>query len=445
MSPNPTRPFNPVELEVELFCRGLLVDASARAAVEARRVARTRAGLGSGVELVIPRGRDQIWMNVPVDEPFVRKTPFTLLSEGGSFAVRDSRLPDVVYPVALSPIPSWYAQTTSRGVPMTRVGVLQGTYLGIYFAETCMYWYSKPASANCQFCTTGVNVGKNEEEKKRVDDVVEVALAARRESGVTFTHFNTGYHWEDDPSKKAHHGIVQARPFVAAVRSRVGGFIGVQAVPVLKECYDEYDALIELGCDHFSFCVEFLDRNTFESICPGKATTVGQDAFFDAMAYTARKLGKGRVSGEIIAGIEPLESTFKAIDRIVEAGAFPTVCIFRPLVGSNLAHLPSPDPEEMKSVMAYQYEASRRAGIAVGILPNIKVSLVVQPEEGKDLMPDAGFLDLYEWKRAALKLLVRPYAAWKSRPRPLAPGLVPAPPPAAESGEATRTETTAGR
>lgn len=429
MSTRPDKPWNPVELEVELFCRGLLVDDSARAGVDARRVARTRAGLGSGVELVIPAPRQGIWVNVPLDEPFVATSPLTLVRQGESFAVRDKRLPDVVYPVRLPDPPSWYARTTSRGVPMTRVGVLQGTYLGVYFAETCMYWYNTPSAANCQFCTTGVNVGKNEELAKKVEDVVEVAKVARAESGVTFTHFNTGYHFEDDPKKRAMHGLVQARPFVSAIRRNVGGFIGMQAVPVLKECWDEYDELIELGCDHFSFCVELLDKKWFDEVCPGKAATVGQNAFFEALEYTAGKLGRGRVSGEIIAGLEPAESTKRAIDRIVAAGGFPTVCIFRPLAGSNLARLPSPDPDEMRDVMAYQYTAARKAGLAVGILPNIKVSLVVQPEEGRELQPQQSWLDPYEWKLKALRTLARPYAAWKKRPRPEATAFVPEIPP----------------
>ena len=55
------------------------------------------------------------------------------------------------------------------------------------------------------------------------------------------------------------------------------------------------------------------------------------------MEYTAKKLGPGRVSGEIIAGIEPIAATKRGIDRIVSAGAFPTVCIFRPTVGSDMA------------------------------------------------------------------------------------------------------------
>jgi hypothetical protein len=299
---------------------------------------------------------------------------------------------------------------------MSRIGVLQGNYLGIFLSNTCLYWYSRPAADNCQFCTSGKNVGVNEIRQKAVDDVVEVARAAQAESGSVFTHFNTGYQYEDDSSRRALHGLMQAKPHVEAVRKKVGGFIGVQSVPVLRENFDEYDELIAAGADHFSFCFEFLDPEVFAELCPGKNRTVGLDAFFHAMEYTSKKLGKGRVSGELIAGLEPIQTTLRAIDRVVETGAFPTVCIFRPLVGSNMESTPPPDPEAMKEVMAYQYEACRRAGIPVGALP-IEVSLVVQPEEARDLLPQRSWPGLYDLKVGLMKMGAPLYVQWKLKPR----------------------------
>src|SRR5262249_40750772 len=151
------------------------------------------------------------------------------------------------------PEPAWYGRTTSRGTEMCRVGVLQGTYLGIFLSNTCLYWYSRPLPQNCLFCTSGKNVGVNEIARKHLEDVVEVAAAAQTESGSVFPHFNTGSQYEETPRRRAVHGLVQAKPYVAAVRSRVGGFIGLQSVPVVCECWDEYDELIEAGVDHFSF------------------------------------------------------------------------------------------------------------------------------------------------------------------------------------------------
>ena len=408
-------PLSPVELEIELFCRGMRIDPSCEEGEEhGRRIARTRAGLGSGLELVLPAPGKPIWVNVPVVEPFAASSPFRLVRGEKSFLLEDDR--GGSYPAEIPEEPAWYSRTTSSGIPMSRVGVLQGNYLGIYVSNSCLFWASRPSRA-CKFCTTGRNVGVNEQGRKNVEDVVEVAMAARDESGSVFTHFNTGYHYEEVDKLEPIHGLRQCEPFVKAIRERVGGFVGVQAMPVPRRMFHEYDALIEAGTDHFSFCYEFEDPDVFARICPGKEATLGQHGFFEAMEYTARKLGRGRVSGEIIAGLEPVEATKRGIDRIVAAGAFPTVCIFRPTVGSELENEPPPDPDAMKEVFGYLYEACRREGLPVGVLP-IEVSLVVQPEEAASLAPAPGPFRIYEWKLSLMRTLAKPYVAWKLQPRP---------------------------
>jgi len=400
----------PVELEIELFCRGMRIDPSCHTVDDGRRIARTRAGLGSGLEIVIPSRPKAIWVNVPVVERFATESPFVLHRRDGEYLIADTRNA-TEYGVEIPPEPEWYGRKTASGVEMSRIGVLQGNYLGVYVSNRCLYWTWSPSVA-CKFCTTGKNVGAAEESRKKVEDVVEVARAAREESGSVFTHFNTGYHYEDRPDREIIHGLRQCEPFVRAVRNEVGGFIGVQAVPVPRGNWHEYEALIEAGTDHFSFCYEFEDPAVFAQICPGKAATVGQHAFFEAMEQTSRLLGKGRVSGEIIAGVEPIEATKRGIDRIVNAGAFPTVCIFRPTVGSEMENTPPPDPEAMKDVFAYVYEACRRASIPVGVLP-IEVSLVVQPEEAEALVEPTVGTKLYALRNRVLRQIAKPYVAWK--------------------------------
>lgn len=398
----------PIELEIELFCRGMRIAADVQSG---RRISRTRAGLGSGLEIVIPATPKPISVNVPVVEPFTRQSPFELSACGEQYSILDDRT-SREYAIDIPQEPAWYSRTTTSGVPMHRIGVLQGNYLGIYVASRCAYWNLGNA---CKFCTTGKNVGAAEEWKKSVEDVVEVARAARDESGAIFTHLNTGYHFEDRAEREFMHGLRQCEPFVRAIRDRVGGFIGVQAVPVLRPSFHQYDELIAAGADHFSFCYEFEDPAVFAEICPGKASTVGQHRFFRAMEYTSRKLGRGRVSGEIIAGVESVEATKRGIDRIVNVGAFPTVCIFRPTIGSDMESVPPPDPEAMKDVFAYLHDACRRAGLPIGVLP-IEVSLVVQPEEAAELTAPTFVKSVYAMKNAALRQLARPYIAWKRRP-----------------------------
>lgn len=399
---------NPAELEVDLFCKGIRIDPSCTLDRDGRFFSRTRAGLGSGLELVIPSRHKQIWVNVPVEEDFAGTSPYRLLKIGDGYVIADDRQLGLEYGVRIPPQPRWYTMTTSRGTPMSKVGVLQGTYLGIYVSNSCLYWYTEP-NQGCKFCTTGLNVGVNEVAEKLVEDVVETALAAKVEDGVTFVHFNSGY--------QAGKGLDRCAPYVKAVKEKVGALVGVQVIP--SRDFWKYDWLMDLGADHFSFCYEFQNPEVFARLCPGKAATVGQQAFFDAMEYCAKKMGKGRNSGEIIAGVEPVEETLKAIDTITAMGCFPTVCIFRPVIGAEMEHHPPPPFEEMVEVMRYMYDACRRNGIPIGMTPNIEVSLIVNPDDAKYLAPPGLGKFWYETKLKAVKRLAAPYFAWKMRPRPV--------------------------
>ncbi|MCB1282574.1 MAG: hypothetical protein KDB18_13710, partial [Salinibacterium sp.] len=105
---------NPAELQIELFCRGLAIDPSCDLVADARHVARTRAGLGSGLELVIPGDLKDLWLNVPVEEDFVEHSPWTLSKGQSGYTVQDRR-DERVYPVIVPPEPAWYDAKTSSG------------------------------------------------------------------------------------------------------------------------------------------------------------------------------------------------------------------------------------------------------------------------------------------------------------------------------------------
>ncbi len=347
-------------------------------------------------------------MNAPVVEGFAARSPYILRWQLGSFFVEDETH-WFRYAVRIPPTPEWYGWRTSEGVPMNQVAALQGTYLGVYIGPVCRYWTAE-SPENCAFCTTGLNVGVSEVTHKSVQDVVETCIAAREVSGITFVHFNSGYQGGRD--------LKIVRAFVKAVKKNTGLLVGVQLAPVAD--LDQYDELIELGADHFSFCFEFMNQGYFQRLCPGKHRTLGQQAFFKAMDYTAGKLGKGRVSGEIIAGVEPISDTFRAIDRITDCGAFPTICVFRPLRGSGMEDHPPPHYEEMRAVFQYMIESCIRKRIPIGIAPNIEVSLVVQPTDALYLAPQTGGARMYRLYNSVLSTLMRPAFYWRMWRAPVA-------------------------
>lgn len=369
---------NPGLLKLDLYCKGIRIDDSVHGS--GREIMRTRAGLGSGLELVLPGG---LWTNVPVVEPFAAKSPHILFRENGRFVIRRDGDRELIAVVQPAPRPMWYSTRTSSGKLMTKVGSLQGTYLGIYPAKVCEYWLEAP-KVNCKFCSVGLNLGVDDADEKSVEEVLEVVIAARDESGITYVDFNTGHYTGD-----TYLDILE--PYIRAVKRETGLLVGVQTPP--HRDLARYARLKEMGVNRVSFCFEIWDPDRFAEVCPGKNREYSQEFYLEAIRHCAQLGGARRLgfepwisNGEIIAGLEPAQSTMDAIDWITACGAVPTVCVFRPLRGTDYAHVPPPSTEEMIPVFARLYEACMERGLPIGVAPNIHVSLVMLPEEGRYLV-----------------------------------------------------------
>jgi len=364
----------PALLKLDLYCRGARLDAScSEGGVTGRGLLRTRAGLGSGLEAILP---GNLWTNIPVLEPFAQRSPYLVRRDDSGLWLEYNG--ERLVPLTLSPRPGWYDATTTSGKPMTRVGTLQGTYLGVYPAKVCEYWVEQPERSNCHFCSVGLNLGVDDASEKSVDEVLEVVKAARRESGITYVDFNTG-HYEGD----TYLDILE--PYLERIKRETGLLLGVQTPP--HHDLKRYDRLREMGVNRVSFCFEIFDRARFREVCPGKDQHYGLDRYLEAIRYCATLGKKGPwqepwvTNGEIIAGLEPPESSIRAIDWITKVGAIPTVCVFRPLRGTDYEDLDPPDAASLVPVFARLYDACMRAGLLIGCAPNILVSLVLLPEE----------------------------------------------------------------
>jgi hypothetical protein len=384
---------NPALLKLDLYCKGLRLGDFCRVEDgQGRKIMRTRAGLGSGLELILPGG---LWTNVPVMEPFAQRSPYVLERSNGGYELRWNDQHVAV--VRLSPRPDWYDETTSTGKPMTRVGTLQGTYLGIYPAKVCEYWTEKPVRVNCKFCSVGLNLGVDDADEKSVAEVMEVVRAARRESGITYVDFNTGHYAGD-----TYLDILE--PYVRRIKKELGILVGIQTPP--HRDLKRYDGLREMGVNRVSFCFEIFDREIFKEICPGKHAEYGLDHYLEAVRYCAALGKKGPrdepwvTNGEIIAGLEPPASTIRAIEWITGVGAVPTVCVFRPLLGTDMADCAPPQTEDLVPVFRRLYESCMEKGLPIGCAPNIHVSLVMLPEECRGLSDRR-----FRWQSLKLKAM----------------------------------------
>jgi hypothetical protein len=387
---------NPALLKLDLYCRGIRIDEEFTSEEEGgRKILRTRAGLGSGLEAVLPGG---LWTNIPVVEPFAAKSPYKIRVENGEVWIDHDEIGPVT-PIQLAPKPDWYDMKTSTGKPMTRIGSLQGTYLGVYPSKVCEYWLDDPKD-QCRYCSVGLNLGADDDDEKSVQEVIEVVKAARKGSGITYVDFNTG-HYEGE----TYLDILE--PYIRRVKEETGVLIGVQTPP--HSDLKRYHELRKIGVNRVSFCFELYNRERFETVCPGKHKAYGLDRYLEAVEYCAREVGPtGRdfepwvVNGEIIAGLESAQDSIDAINWITDVGAVPTVCVFRPLVGTDFADEPVPSTEDMVLVFRRLYEACMEKGIMIGVAPNVNVSLVMLPREARLLQDNPKKYWMQELKLKAL-------------------------------------------
>ncbi len=390
---------SPGLLKLDLYCKGIRLDESCLVTDDGGRpILRTRAGLGSGLELILP---GNLWTNIPVSEPFAKNSPYSLRRTDKD-AYRLLWHDKLVTEPRLSPRPPWYDHETATGKAMTRIGTLQGTYLGIYQAKVCEYWTEKPERSNCKFCSVGLNLGVDDADDKSVDEVMEVIRTARRESGITYVDFNTG-HYDGD----TYLDILE--PFIVRIKRELGLLVGVQTPP--HRDLKRYDHLRAIGVNRVSFCFEIFDRPLFEEICPGKHREYGLDHYLEAIRYCATLGTRGPKhepwvsNGEIIAGLEPAASSIRAIDWITSVGAIPTVCVFRPLSGTDLADHAPPRTEDMVPVFRRLFEACMERGLPIGCAPNVHVSLVMLPEECRSLSRRR-----FPWQTLKLEAMKRVYS-----------------------------------
>lgn len=164
-----------------------------------------------------------------------------------------------------------------------------------------------------------------------------------------------------------------------------------------------------MGADHVGFCMEFFNKDYFDRLALSRSKAIGEESYLRALEYCAHALGKGRVSGEIIAGIEPIKDSLHAVDYFAGIGALPLVCISRPLPKTDLEAFPPPQFAEMVRVFRHVYEACRAHNLLIGMAPNIHLSVLPHPEDTLYLAPDSPDDRTYQSWVFTMKQVMRPY------------------------------------
>jgi hypothetical protein len=265
------------------------------------------------IDLELPH-RIPVAAPVVTDEP----TPYVLAVRHGRSVVETPERALAAVPVHRGRPARFADRTTRQGTPMGTVAKRHGHHLVVSPGGTCGF---STRGAPCPFCLEGARAGGTRAAQLHPTDVVEAVRAAVGEGGVEVVYFNSSAFGADDG------GIAFLAPYVEAVRRHVDALIAVQVHPPADPSW--VDRTYALGVDAVSYNLEIFDPDVLLRHCVGRARYVGRERYLDVLARAARVFPNGAVWSELVAGIEPLESTMAGIDALAGMGVVPVVVVHR--------------------------------------------------------------------------------------------------------------------
>lgn len=378
--------YHPAILKLELLSQGLRV--SAAAAEELGKHHKVDHAVGAvgkhALDIVLEPGKTYVGLPIgeAVNMAFTAGTPFTLEFEDGRFfigkkparlgddgrwiCIGDNERAEKLMNASVPPAPHYYSLKTSRGLSMRNVMPLAGDFGGGTIFPHCIYFghftegYEKK---ECRFCGIDENLGSGRDQyPKKPEDFVETVAEARKHPG--FRHgpvFAGGSPPPPDRGAKVH-----ARYLKPLKETFPDNWLRLTIAPPEEEKY--IDMLFEAGADLVGFNYEIYDPALFAKLCPGKVKDIEKGvpghAHYDRMInYMVRTFGKGHASANLLAGLEPAQSTVNGIAHLASLGVIPTIFVFVPLKGTALADQRPPSIRELIYIYSNLKKITERFGV----------------------------------------------------------------------------------
>jgi len=267
-----------------------------------------------------------------------RRSPYSFIYESGTYYLAHQG--KVIFPIEFIGRPAYYGQKTSDGTSMSNLALYtqDGALLVAYSNECAL----KDQDHDCKFCninatkdTYGEIEGIGWKYPRQIGETVAAAYrnGARHVTitgGFVAERREVEYYLDVADSIKEHTGL--------------DDFNGTAVIgaPHDLNIIDKYK---EAGYRTIASNIEIWDRNIFKAICPGKELQCGGwEHWVKALEYEVEVFGKGKVRSNIVAGIEPKDSTLEGIEYLASKGVICFATSWNPNPGSALEGHRTPEP-----------------------------------------------------------------------------------------------------
>ena len=379
--------YHPVILKLELLSQGLKVSPAASEEIgKSLKIDHAVGAVGKhALDIILKPGK--VYVGLPhgtaVNDHFEKGTPFTLevdgkgryhiakkparLMEDGRWECTDESAPaEPVMDCTIPASPGYYEKTTSRGHSMRSIMPHAGDFGGATIFPHCVYFghFGKEfEGTECRFCGIDENLESGRDPyPKHIDDFLETLEEARKHPG--FRHgpvFAGGTTAAPDRGAKVHAKF--SKPIKEAFPDN---WLRLTIAPPREEKY--VDMLFEAGVDMVGYNYEIYDPQLFARLCSGKVKDIEEGvpghAQYDRMIrHIVRHYGMGHANANLLAGLEPAQSTVNGIAHLASMGVIPTIFVFVPLKGTALAGQKPPSIREMIYIYANLKSMTERFGV----------------------------------------------------------------------------------
>lgn len=324
-------------LKNRILCLGVRVPDDLR---EGRR---SGAGPAGGRYLELDKGI----VNAPIFG-FSEYSPISLDFFDGSYHLSEN---GDRHPAGLVEEPSFYAKTTSDGIPMKRIALRHGMdCLATTVCQRCLYWRS---GRECHFC--GIELSLEYDTTialKKPRHLAEVGIQAEKE-GLRHCTLTTG-----TPNVRDR-GAKTLAESTEALKENASMKIHVQLEPISR---DRIESLKQSGADTIGIHVESLDSRVFKQKCPGKAHQWSK--YWEAWHHAVDIFGDNQVSSYVILGLGEREKpTREGLERMCQSGVIPYLVPLRPIKRTKMGNSVPPSPETMLDYYSHTIDLMRTYGL----------------------------------------------------------------------------------
>lgn len=234
--------------------------------------------------------------------------------------------------------PRFYAQKTSSGQDMVKIGQIGG--------EDCLFFcyqnYCSHFSSNkqCYFCNlvSTFREYRSVMPKKDIQSIGEVAKAAWGEGMVNHILLTGGCFSNE-----------QEVSLISDILLSIRDNTGFERIPgtILPSPAkgDDIRRYYDTGIQSIGYSMEIWDDRLYQAICPGKSESTSHDEFVRSIEKAVNIFGPGNVYGVLVMGIETKETFLDGIRTLSGMGANIVPFVWSPNPGSKFAGHRAPTPE----------------------------------------------------------------------------------------------------